>query len=769
MQLYRITSAAAGVPNNRKMGNKNFIFGQPLQKILFKFFALQFCFLYYPGFAQYKETKHRLPSPGEVPVTGPGNYGDPGTTYILVKDITSKMSTIFLGKDVTLDLNGFTLRYADGAYNHISNSGFEEGLKGWDISKAPGVKVVSTEVVHVFVGKKLASLQAGDEITSQYVYLPVANRSYIAMCGITGRNSFELGRNGLKEMVVSVFVEDEQGKEVKCITKYMDTTMVSCPVEKRSPQLGGGFVFAHLNNLPAGKYRVRVRADSDCLVDEIDIRPAMDVGIGIVEKTYARGHYDHLYRADFAAFFDYTEDVVAQTPKAGIPNVKGYGTVTIRNGAIENGVEGAISWGIQSTAPGVKIILENIKCLTSGINTIAVDVPQATIVNSRFDVRSPFIINRHNSNFYGVDIRGDDDPSEVSFSEFFGGQGCLVFKGKKSCIHNNYFVNRQMVTNHYSIMAMGDSSRIFSNRIEPAVGSGIEIYRHRDIDIFDNVIKIKSSPPTCEYGHEEYSTNAIRMADYQEKPGAANACSGIRIYNNKIFITVNNQAKPDDFIPMSFGVYASASGGENYIFGNDIVVIHLDPSSKAKAAAFYVCGGTVGFGGRFFKNRITTNVPAAWLATPYGGTSNTKIYNNTIIKSPNALPGFKPFRMGWEGRDDTWAKDVEFNSNDIRGATFGLQATDQDHSYSVKWTLQIKVSSPNGHPVKNADITIFDKNQSKILQAKTDDQGNIETELLEYSVKGKEKSYSSPYTVVAGDVKKEVVLNRNSSIGLVTK
>ena len=180
---------------------------------------------------------------------------------------------------------------------------------------------------------------------------------------------------------------------------------------------------------------------------------------------------------------------------------------------------GAISWGIQSTAPGVKVILENIKCLTSGINTIAVDVPQATIVNSRFDVQSPFIINRHNSNFYGVDIRGEDDPSEVSFSEFFGGQGCLVFKGKKSSIHNNYFVNRQMVTNHYSIMAMGDSSRIFSNRIEPEVGSGIEIYRHRDIDIFDNVIKIKSSPPTCEYGHEEYSTNAIRMADYQEKPG----------------------------------------------------------------------------------------------------------------------------------------------------------------------------------------------------------------------------------------------------------
>jgi len=734
-----------------------------------QFITLHFCFLYSPSFAQYKVSNHRLLLPGEVPVNAPGSYGEPGKTYVLVKNITSRASTIFLGKDVTLDLNGYTIRYADGRYGHLANSGFEEGMKGWDISKAPGAKVVNTAEVHVFVGKKLMSLQAGDEITSQYVHLPLANRSYIAMCGITGRNSFELGRNGVTEMVVSVFVEDENGKEVKCITKYMDTTMVSCPVEKRSPRLGGGFVFAHLNNLPAGKYRIRVRADTDCLVDEIDIRPAMDVGIGIIEKTFPRGHYDHLFEAKLAAFFDYTEDAITSTPIAGIPKVKGRGTVTIKNGIIENAVEGAISWGVQSTADDVNIILENVKIKTSGINTIAVDVPQASISNCRFEVRSPFIINRHYSNFYAVDLRGEDYASEVSFSEFFGGQGCLVFKGKNSSIHNNYFVNRQMVTNHYSIMAMGDSSQIFNNRIEPEVGSGIEIYRHRDIEIFDNVIKIKSSPPTCEYGHEEYSTNAIRMADYQEKPGGPNACSGNRIYKNKIFITVKNQPKPDNYIPMSYGIYSSASGGENYIFGNNIVVNHLEPLSKARAAAFYVCGGTVGFGGSFFNNRITTNVPAAWLATPYGGTANTKIYNNTILKAPNALPGFKPFRMGWEGRDDTWAKDVEFNSNEIRGADFGVQATEQDHSYSVTWTLQLKVTDQKGVPVKSADVTIFDKNQSKVYQEKTDELGSMKFELLEYAAKGKQKTYASPYTLVVGDVKKEVLLNKNNNITLILK
>jgi hypothetical protein len=729
------------------------------------------CCISYIGLAQYKEIQHRQLLPGEVPVSVPGNYGIQGTTYVLTKNITSPVSTIFLGKDITLDLNGFTIRYADGNYNHVPNSGFEEGTTSWDISKAPGAKVVNTADVHVFVGKKLMSLKKGDEITSQYVYLPLANRSYIAMCGVTGYDYHDPAMAGdmKNQMKVSVFVEDENGKEVRCITKYLDSTAVSCPMEKRAPNLGGGFVFAHLNKLPKGKYRVRIRADTDCRVDEIDIRPAMDVGIGIIEKTFARGHYDQFLKYDLAAFFDYTEDPVASTPKAGIPKVEGRGTVTIRNGTIENGALGALSWGVQSTASRVKVILENVSIKSSGINANAVDVPQATIVNCRFDIHSPFMINRHGSSFYAVDIRDEEEASEVSFSEFYGGQGCLVFKGKKSSVHHNFFVNRQMVTNHYSIMAMGDSSKVFSNKIEPEVGSGIEIYRHRGIDIFDNVIKIRSSPPTCEYGHEEYSTNAIRMADYQEKAGGINACSGNRIYNNKIYITVKNQPKPESFVPMSFGVYSSASGGENYVFGNDFVVNHLDPASKAKAAALYICGGTEGFGGSFFNNRITTNVPAAWVATPYGGTVNTKIYHNTITRGPNALPGFKPFRMGWSARDTTLAKDVQFNSNDIRGSNFDIDITDGDHSYSVKWTLQLKVSDKRGNPVKNAEVTILDRNQSKILQQKTDDHGNLKKELLQYTVKGKEKTYSSPYTVVIGEVKKEVVLNSNTNITLVSK
>ena len=691
---------------------------------------------------------------------------------MLMNDITGTTSAIFLGKDVTFDLNGYTITYAGTNYQHIPNSGFEEGLSGWDISKAPGAKVVNTKEVHVFIGKKLMSLKAGDEISSSYVKLPLANRSYFAMCGVTGHDYMDMNGDLKNQMQVSVYVEDENGKEVHCNTEYGDTTLVSCPVENKAPRLGGGFVYAHMNHLPAGKYRVRIKAVTDCLVDEIDIRPAMDVGIGIVENTNPLSHYDHMFKESYPpivpAFFDYTGDLHTAQPIASIPHVTGSGSTIIKNGIIKSGSDGILSWGIQSTAKNVKIILDNVHIKTSGINAIAADLPQATITHCRFNIDNPFLINRHYPNFYAVDL-GPDAPSEVSFSEFYGGQGGVVIKGKKSSVHNNYFAIRQMVTNHYSIMAMGDSSRIFENRIEPETGSGVEIYVHRHIEVFNNYFKIKTSPPTCEYGHEEFSSAAVRMADYRARPGSPDGCFGNKIYNNKISIIANDYPDDKRYTPMAWAIYYSASAGDNDIFGNDITVEKPVLSSKAITAAFYICGGINGFGGRFYDNRVTTNVPAAWIASFYGGAVNTKISDNTIIKSSTADAGFRPFRMGSLDSKECIAKNVEFRSNYIKGAKFELQATDQDHSYSVSWTLTVKIADGKRSPVKNAEVTIRDKGNTIVLQAKADENGKLKTELPEYAVNGKEQNYSSPYTISVGGYEKKVELNKNMEITCVIK
>jgi hypothetical protein len=711
--------------------------------------------------AQYLKTEHRTPADGEIPVSEPGFYDKEGTTYILAKDITSERSAIFLGKDITLDLNGYTITYADGNYEHIPNYGFEEGLARWDISDAPGAKIENTKDVHSFIGEKILRLKAGDMIASEYINLAIAGRSYIAMCGVTGNYYEDMGGDLSKDMRVSVYVDDEQGRELKCITKYGDSTRVSCPVINRSAQLGGGFVFAHLNNLPAGKYRIRIKAENDCLVDEIDIRPAMDVGIGIVEDTHPMGHYDHLYSRAHSAFFDYTEEVSTGKPFFYIPRIEGRGTITIKNGVIKNGTVGILSWGIQSTANNASIVLDNLSFISSGINTTAVDVPAATITNCRFDIQSPFIINRHGAEFYAVDLRGDQ-ASEVSFSEFYGGQGCLVFKGKYSKIHHNYFVNRQTVTNHYAVMAMGDGSLVFENHFEPETGSGLEIFRHRDILIFNNKFIIKAAPPSCEY-HEHYSTNAIRIADYGAPLGSPEGCYGNKMYNNKFYIYGKKYEEYPDYIPMASAFFFSTSAGDNDVFNNDIYIHQENPGTDAEAFAFYIGNAR---GGKLYNNRITSNVTPIWVGCSYGRATDIKLCGNQITKAPDTNTDFIPIRMGSLEQPDYLADNIKFCSNELKGLEFGIISTNQHHSYSVSWSLTIRVIDKTGQPLEDAEISILDINKKEVIHQKTSKEGVVKVELPEYAIDGTAKNACSPYTIIVGKKKQLIELNKNSEITL---
>jgi len=689
-----------------------------------------------------------------IPVSAPGCYDQAGAIYMLTNDIYSERSAIFLGKDITLDLNGYTITFAGGDYEHIPNYGFEEGTSSWDISKAPGAKVVNTAQIRTFIGDKILSLEKGDEVVSPYINLPVANRSYFAMCGITGRYYNDMGGDLKNDMKISIYVENEQGDEIECVNTYGDTTLVGCPVISRSARLGGGFVFAHLKNLPAGKYRIRVKAETDCLVDHIDIRPAMDVGIGIVGDTHPYGHYDHFYNIKHSAFYDYTENFKEGKPIDGIPKVEGKGTVTIKNGTIKNGTRGIASWGIQSTAEDVRIILDSITIINQGINAIAVDVPHATITNCTFKVDNPFIINRHGSQFYAVDLRGRQH-SEVSYSEFYGGQGNLVIKGLESKVHHNYFVNRQTVTNHYSVMAMGDGSMIFENKFKPEIGSGLEIYSHKNIEIFNNEFIIKASPPSCEYA-DNYSTNAIRLADYGSDWGSPSGSYGNRIYNNKFHITGKKFKEYVDYIPIANAIFFSASAGNNYVFGNEIVIEHQDPDTDAEAFAFYIGNAR---GGQIYNNRITSNVPPIWVASRYGKASDTQLYNNIVVKTAGA-PVFKPIRMGSFEQEICITENVEFRSNKFEGIEFGIDATSQRHNYTVFWTLDLDI--------KDTDVTIkiTDKN-GKVVVDRKPVNGKIRIELPEYSIDGNNKIYYSPYTVTVGKKKQNVVvLNKNSIVEL---
>ncbi|MDP7132466.1 MAG: hypothetical protein QF437_18370, partial [Planctomycetota bacterium] len=174
-----------------------------------------------PLMAEYKPVEPRVPKDDEVAVTEPGSYARAGTTYVLTGDISSPRSAIFLGKDVTLDLNGHSITYADGGYEHVPNWSFEKGLEHWDTSKAPGAIVKDQRWSHPLVGEKVCVLPQDEEIVSEYVKLPVSDRAYYAMAAVAHH-----------QMHVGIYVEDERGRNVECTFQWGNNSRPCCP-EKR--------------------------------------------------------------------------------------------------------------------------------------------------------------------------------------------------------------------------------------------------------------------------------------------------------------------------------------------------------------------------------------------------------------------------------------------------------------------------------------------------------------------------------------------------------
>jgi nitrous oxidase accessory protein NosD len=702
----------------------------------------------------YTPVTPRALAEGEIPITEPGYYGTVGATYVLMNDISSPRSAIFLGNNATLDLNGYEITFADGGYENIPNFDFEEGLVGWDFSKAPTAKIGNKQL-QVFVGDNVLQLKANEEITSQYITLPEANRSYFAICGVATTN-----------MRVSVYIEDEDGNVVYSTNSYGGSNRQGSPVENKRVQLGGGFVFAHMYNKPAGRYRVRVKANTDAIVDYIDLRPALDVGVGIVERTYTNTHTDQLYDGWYdPAFYDYSANFSTGVPIAGVPVVPAgaTGTITIKNGVIRGGVNGVLSWGIQSTTSRANVVLENVKVINQGINTNAVEIRQGTITKCTFDVNTPFIINRHNSGNYAVDLLGSY-ASEVSYSEFYGGQGCLSMHGPRSKAHHNYFVNRQTVTNHYAL-APPDYAEVYNNVFDPEEGSGIGLGRSQYTKVYDNIIYVTASPPTCEYGKEDYSVNGLRLADYNAVPGDPNGSYGNHIYNNKFIITGKAFPEYPQYLPVATAIFYSASGGDNFIYDNEVVVNALHaPSAKAITTGFYVGGGTIG--GVFENNTITGNTAGIWLATPYGNATGTKIIGNTLIRADDAGSGYRPVRLGDGG---ALAKDISFVSNKVVGGSNKLEftSTGVSHSYTVGWLLTINAVDKNDIPVAAEAVEIVDKDGNVVYEGVTGQNGNVEAVLLEYSHANRTTKNFNPYRIRIANTEVPVEMNSDKEITLV--
>lgn len=699
----------------------------------------------------YHEVEPRALQVGEIAVTGPGIYATAGKTYVLTRDISAAGSAIFLGKNVVLDLNGHTVTYAAAGYQMVPNGSFEDGLTGWNLSLAPHARAEDRRWLNPMVGNKACVLPSGEEIISPYITLPVANRAYYAQVAVAAQT-----------MVVDVRVEDAVGNPVTCVLNTPFGARQTCPELNRSPKLGGGVVFALLFNRPAGSYRIRVKAiGGECIIDDVDIRPALDVGIGVVGDVMPWAYYKSVLDGDDTAFFEWSS-LVDPVRAASAPLVTGSGTVTVRNGTIRCGSPGIRTWGLQSTAAGVSLAINNVRVISSGINANAMRFASGSLTNSRTELDSPWIIDRHRQADYGVNLTGGAVGSLITHNEFIGGQGQLSIQGANAEVAYNLFVNKQKVVNHYSLGA-GQASRIHHNRFLPEQGSGI-LVGGRDSEIYANDFVITASPPVNEYARDIYSVSAIRLTDYNQTSGP-DVCVGNRIHDNRFEITGRRFPSADaQYRPTAHGIYMSVGGGQNFVYDNEFTIRHLAPPnncSRGEGAFAFFIGGSDN-GGTYYRNRITSNVIPVWIANTYGRAGNVTLYGNDFTcTADSGQPAFSPIWLGWWNNRPA---NVGFYSNRFSGLPFGVAINDDPgfiSGYTFGWTLTVRAAP-------GAAITVVRNGGTTVATGTADAQGQWVTRLAEFEEHGtggnplsRLRTPLAGYQVTAGAATQAVQMDRD--------
>ena len=125
--------------------------------------------------------------------------------------------------------------------------------------------------------------------------------------------------------------------------------------------------------------------------------------------------------------------------------------------------------------------------------------------------------------------------------------------------------------------------------------------------------------------------------------------------------------------------------------------------------------------------------------------------------------------MGWKGWEGCVAENISLSPILLTGDHFSIDATDQAHSYTVFWTLTVKVVDKTGKPVYGADVRILDKRGREMLNTKTSVDGIIEAQLPEYSFISPEVTFNSPFKVIVGKKTIEVKLDKNMEIKILNK
>lgn len=668
--------------------------------------------------------------PGGSPVIHLTQCGDLTTAnanYILDNDVRSDGTCFYLkAKNISLDLNGHTITYADMDFPGFLNPGFEEAQgqdaavpAGWDLSGAHGHAYRRRYTDQLFFDQHSLLIEnlPGDAYPLETVL----------------SSPVTIQRPGRYAITAEV-----RGGPYNVINSYLEvhglSTTCSNSVSSMHLQYGGDMLWGlicefNVTSVPVtvrGKIVVGTKDETkktSLSVDEMDIRPIDDALSG----AGAWG---------MAAVRPFSWNIV---------------TREIKNGTMIEGRSKAIySSAISRTSP---MSIHDLRIVTNGINSSPISETNAgnlEIRDNHLEANGKVPLNRQYP-FAVLDLGRTAGGNRIINNVLLNGPHVGINHGDavgdvlnpvRSEISGNTIKLKVNSTNGFSLN-LGSNIDVHDNLIQPVQGHGIGIGRGSDnVRIYNNLIEPRTWP-CSEYSSYFYpnSAHGIRMKNY-----GAGVIENVEIFNNTIIGKTTPQL-PNCYTEVSglTNYIADDSGGgisKNFKIHDNVISVETDNYLQQHAIAYTGQGQ-----GEFYRNTLTSNhIIVEWSNSDGGGVLKPyKTFDsNTLIKAGNAVAKFYTFRYGYMKVYDNFLtntilqggadlKDISFGHNNDGGANYSVPSR-----LKVGWDLVVSVEDADG-PVAGASVQIADKDGVAVHDLSTNGEGKAVGVLTEYTF-----TYSKP-------------------------
>lgn len=528
-------------------------------------------------------------------ITTPIQLSQDNTTYRLQTNVTATGTAfVVTGKNVTLDLNGFTVTYGNAASPALPNSGFETALPSdatkpanWDLTGAPTAHL-ATARTGMWGTKMLqiTSFSTNQTITSDWVNITDTGREYAAV--VTPRSN----STSAVSVQINVLVETSPG-----VFQVISSGTAS------AADVGRGFSAVALFAPAPGVTRVKIQIVAT-------LAPGATASLDLDRAEVLRSR-------DFGIMATTTYSLPAHL--TGIPNYTRAENFIVKNGTITQGAGKAYKGNpiYAKTMPG--IALDGVTTVASGMDTdnlfgqyaSDIDIRNSTF-NSTVDAISKRMVG-----FGAIRLESTSGELYIGNNTILNSPMTGIYlvnhlgnTADAKIIYNTIQQNA-FVSDGYAILINGLSDfEIGHNTIQPTLGRGILFdgfnqYVTDNGNIHDNVVEAYEKP-NLEYGPEGLEATALRLRNYGGRH------SNLTFQNNTFYARTDGVGVNEAIAArITFDSRNGQMAGANNLFVNNTfraVVDSTDPIRRAYAVSLAaVSPGTgVVFQGNVFESNYAT-------------------------------------------------------------------------------------------------------------------------------------------------------------------